>query len=575
MVKRHLHRLRHAATLVLIPLVVLGGCDMAPTYKGAPKLTFPDVWSDSTHGAVRWPRNMGKAIPADALPRGPWWTVFNDPLLNRMEEKLATSNPDLQAAAEAFLQSRDVARESEALLYPQSAGSAWASYNKGSLGRLYFSRRSHSLEYESNQGYQGAATWEPDFWDSIRNTTRMEKNQAQATAADYANARLSLQSELARQYILLRGLDAQDAVYRDSIRYFSAAVDITRMRQGGAIGAGLDVSRAEDQLYSAQGALSHLKAQRAVTEHAIAVLLNTTPAAFHIKPMPGFTIRIKEVPIEPGLPSTLLERRPDIAASERQLAGAVASIGVARAAFYPHITLSASGGFQNGGFDLAQMAMAMWRVAIQAAERVYTGGLRRAALQRSWSSYRQSFDEYRATVLEAFKEVEDNLSRTKLYARERRQLHRAVEAALRTQSMTMALYTGGLSNYLDALVAQQDALKARLNEVSAQTEQLQSTVSLIRALGGGWRASDMPTIAQIDPVGPLQYEGLHYALSVGGVPNGVHFKGLAPPKVDSNLASPLPVQAPLPSSSAAQGSEKSGNDEGGSRLPADGPVRWW
>lgn len=489
--------------------VSLSGCDLAPTYK-TPKFIYPNGWAGK--GV------MSDAHPAADAPRGRWWEVFGDPLLNEFEEKMMATNPDLQAAAEAFTQARDIARESESQLYPQVAGGAHMSKNKASLGRMFFSRSSHSLEYESNEAYSGAATWEPDFWDSIRNMTHMQKNLAQASAADYALMRLSLQAELASDYIALRGIDAQNAVYTDSIRYFRAAVDITRLRQGGAIGAGLDVSRAENQLYAALAAQSKLEAQRETMEHAIAVLLNTVPAGFHIAPLQSVKMPFDLVRVSPLMPSTLLERRPDIAMSERQMAAAARGIGVARAAFYPHITFSATGGFEDGGFDLADLSTAFWRIAVQAVEPAFTGGLRRAALQRAWSQYRESVDSYRGVVLSAFQEVEDALSQTRLYRREQEQQRLAVHAAMRTQSMTMALYTGGLSNYLDALVAQQDALTARLVEVSAQTDQLRATVKLIRALGGGWQASELPTIKEIDPIGPVQYTGLHRPSPAGGVP---------------------------------------------------------
>lgn len=286
------------------------------------------------------------------------------------------------------------------------------------------------------------------------------------------------------------------------------AVEITRMRQGGAIGAGLDVSRAENQLYAAEAEHDKVEAAREVMEHAIAVLLNKVPAAFHVKPVHDSHMHFAVISINAGLPSTLLERRPDIAGAERKMAAASRAIGVSRAAFYPHVTFSATGGFEDGGFDLASISKAMWGIAVQAVEPVFTGGLRRAALQRSWSQYRQRVDEYRSVVLSAFGDVEDGLSQIRLYHQEQMHQHQAVDAALRTQGMTMALYTGGLSNYLDALVAQQDALKARLQEVSAQTSQIQAGIRLIRALGGGWQRSDLPTVKQIDPFGPLQYGNL-------------------------------------------------------------------
>lgn len=491
--------------------LVLTSCDLAPTYH-PPHFIYPNGWGG--HGI------MEDAHPADDVPRGAWWRVFNDPLLDQLEHKLEESNPDLQAAAEAFTQERDIARETESQLYPQIAASGQMSRNKQSRGRLFLGRNSTSPVYESNESYSGAATWEPDFWDAIRNSTHMQKNLAQATAAQYAATRLTLQAELASDYVTLRGLDAQLGVYADSIRYFRAAVEITRLRQGGAIGAGLDVSRSENQLYAAEASQSRLLAQRQVEEHAIAVLLNTAPASFHIEPLNDSHMHFGVAKIDAGLPSSLLERRPDIAMSEREMAAAARAIGVSRAAFYPHIVITATGGFEDSGFDLASLSKAFWKVAIQAVEPAFTGGMRRAALQRAWSQYRERVDNYRAVVLGAFQDVEDSLSQTRLFRQEQLQQHQSVAAALRTQSMTMALYTGGLTNYLDALVAQQDALRARLEEVQAQMSQVQATVRLVRALGGGWQASVLPKVNEIDPIGSFQYDGLHHARPAGEVPAG-------------------------------------------------------
>ncbi|MUG90618.1 efflux transporter outer membrane subunit [Bombella sp. ESL0385] len=506
----------------------LTSCDLAPHYH-TPHFIYPDGWAGKGI--------MGDAQPADAIERGQWWTLFHDPQLDDLEKRLEAYNPDLQAAAEVFTQERDIARETESRLYPQLAGGAQMSRNKQSEGRLFLRRSNNTPIYESNVAYSGAATWEPDFWDAIRNQSHMQKNLAQAGAAQYALTRLSLQAELASNYVTLRGIDAQLAVYDDSIRYFRTAVEITRLRQGGAIGAGLDVSRAENQLYDAEAAKSDLMAARQIEEHAIAVMVNMVPASFHIEPIKDIRMHFGTIRVQSGLPSTLLERRPDVAVSERQMAAAARAIGVSRAAFYPHIVISATGGFEDSGFDLASISRAFWQIAVQAVEPLFTGGMRRAALQRAWSQYRERVDAYRATVLGAFQDVEDGLSETGLYHQEQLQQHQAVEAALRTQAMTMALYTGGLSNYLDALVAQQDALKARLLEVQAQMKQVQATVRLIRALGGGWSDKLLPDIKSIDPIGPLQYKGLHHARPAGEVPVGVaqHGSEIEPPLAERDF----------------------------------------
>lgn len=489
-------------------VALLAGCDLAPKYE-EPKYIYPNGWAG--HGV------FVDGHPAEEAPRGDWWKTFHDPALDTLEAQMLQNNPDLQSAAEAFTQARDIARETEARLYPQVGTAAGMSDNKTSLTRLWRVPASSAPSYESSVFYSGAATWEPDFWDSIRNQAHMQKNAAQATAAQYALTRLSLEAELASDYIGLRGLDAQLAVYADSIRYYQTAVQITRLRQAGAIAAGIDVSRAENQLYSTMAAQSQAVAERQVLEHAIAVLTNKVPAGFHVASILQQKIPMAEATFSAGLPSTLLERRPDVAMAERRLAASSRAIGVARAAFYPNVTFSASGGFMNNGFDLANMANSMWTVAVQAVEPLFTGGLRRAALQRAWSQYRQTVDVYRGTVLAAFQDVEDGLSQTAQFREQQRRQQEAVEAALRTQKMTMALYTGGLTNYLDVVVAQQAALVARIAEVRAQTTQLQATVRLARALGGGWSRDELPSIRSIEPFKPLQYEGLHHPTPAGGI----------------------------------------------------------
>lgn len=525
---------RFSFALLSAGALLLSSCDLAPRYH-APHFLYPEGWSGKGI--------MGDAKPADDVVRGQWWKLFHDPLLNDLEARLEAYNPDLQAAAEVFTQERDIARETESRLYPQIAGGAQMSRNKQSMGKLFLRRTSLTPVYESNESYSGAATWEPDFWDSIRNQTHMQKNLAQAGAAQYAVARLSLQAELASNYIALRWIDAKLAVYDDSIHYFRTAVEITRLRQGGAIGAGLDVSRAENELYAAEAAKSDLLVARQLQEHAIAVMVNMAPASFHIQPLKGFRMPFETLHVDEGIPSVLLERRPDVAVSERQMAAAARAIGVSRAAFYPHITISATGGFEDAGFDLASVSKAFWRVAVQAVQPLFMGGARRAALQRAWAQYRERVDAYRATVLDAFRDVEDGLSQTKYYHQEELQQRKAVEAALRTQSMTMALYTGGLTNYLDALVAQQAALRARLQEVQAQMRQVQSTVRLIRALGGGWNVKLLPDIKAIDPIAPLQYRGLHHARPAGEVPVGKAQSGseIDPPKAESDLTGAVAV----------------------------------
>jgi len=356
---------------------------------------------------------------------------------------------------------------------------------------------------EANNEILATASWEPDFWSAIRNSTRVQKRLAQASAASLASARLSLQAELATDYIALRGLDTQEAVYRASIAYYQKAVQITTQRLTGQIASAVDVARSQAQLASTEALQSNILASRALLEHAIAVLVGANPSSFSIPVADESRLAAPAVPV--GLPSQLLERRPDVASAERQMASANAGIGVSRAAFYPNITISAAAGFQDSGFNLASLPNSLWTIGASAVLPLFEGGLRRAELQRSWSQYAQARDSYRSTVLRAFQEVEDGLALTLHLQEQTQQQATAVAAASKAQALTLQLYIGGLTNYLDVVVAQETALTARTVEVQVQVSRLQAAVTLIRALGGGWSAADLPTEDGVLPFGPLDY----------------------------------------------------------------------
>ena len=475
----------------LLGLVALTCCDLAPAYQ-APHPILPASYHGSGPFTV--------AHPLDYLPRGPWWQAFGDPVLDTLEAQLELDNPTLLAAYETYTQSRDLAGEARAGLYPQMSANAQTTDNKQSEHRLF--RNSTLGENEQSSNAIGATVaWDPDFWWRIRNETRLYKEQAQATAADVANARLSLEVELASDYMALRGLDTQHAVYTQSIALYRKAVGITSMRLAGKISSGLDVARAENQLAAAEAQDTATEASRITLQHAIAVLTGTNPSSFTIAPVAEAHLVVPVIP--PGVPSILLQRRPDIAAAERTMAAASAAIGVSRAAFYPDLTISLQSGFQDYGWSLASLPNSMWAVGSQAILPLFEGGLRKAELQRSWSQYSQTADNYRATVLTAFQQVEDGLSLTNILSSELQQQVAAVQAADKAQNMTLALYTGGLDNYLDVTVAQVAALTAQIAAVQVETTRLQAAVNLIGALGGGWSTDELPTPDQTLPFNPL------------------------------------------------------------------------
>jgi multidrug efflux system outer membrane protein len=472
---------------------ILAGCNLAPTYD-PPRTLLPDSYQGS--GAFR------VAEPQEALsPRGDWWTLFGDEQLNRLEEQLIRENPNLEVATEVYTQARDLAAAAQSHLYPWIGAQALVSDNRESAHHLFST--TNVPQQEASNVIGGVASWEPDFWGAIRNRAHAQKRLAQASAADLATARLSLEAELANDYIAVRGYDVEIEVLRQSIIAYQKAVEVARLRSQGKIASGLDLARALSQLDSAQAQETETKLQRDLMQHAVAVLVNAMPSSFSIAPVKEFTLTPPQVPA--GVPSELLQRRPDIASAERQMAAANVEIGVSRAAFYPNITLGAGAGFEDNAFNLLSLPNSMWSVGAGAMLPLFEGGLRRAELQRSWSQYAQTRDGYRSTVLASFQEVEDGLSLTLRLATEAVQQREASEQALQAQTISTMLYEDGLDNYLSVAVAQVQALAAQTAEVQILTRQMQASVSLIRALGGGWTVQALPNEKQTLPFGPFDY----------------------------------------------------------------------
>jgi multidrug efflux system outer membrane protein len=468
-----------AVGIAALSVVLVSGCDLAPVYE-PPHLLLPDSYQGSAPFEVSHPE-------AELSARGDWWVLFGDPELNRLEEELERENPTLEAAAEAYTQARDLAAEGQSRLYPHIGIGAGVSENKQSANRPF--RGSGGPNVQGSNEIGGAASWEPDFWGAIRNGARAQKRLAQASAADLATARLSLEAALANDYAELRGLDVELEVLRQSIASYEQAVQVTRLRSEGEIASGLDLARALSQLSSAKAQASDAALQRDLLQHAIAVLVGAVPSGFIIVPVQGFALTAPQVPV--GLPSELLQRRPDIASAERQMAAANASIGVSRAAFYPNITLNGAAGFQDTAFNLLSLPNSLWSVGAGAMLPLFEGGLRRAELQRSWSRYAQTRDDYRATVLAAFQEVADGMSLTHRLAIEVGEQHEASSQSAEALAISTTLYRDGLDNYLSVSVAQVQALSAELVEVQLRVRQVQAAVSLIRALGGGWSVQQL------------------------------------------------------------------------------------
>ncbi len=478
--------------------------DLAPAYQ-PPEYVVPASWKGASP--------FVEANPSDGELRSDWWKLFNDPTLDVLEEQAMAANPDLQAAAERFVQARDVMMRARSQYLPRAGLEFGASDNKQSLNKLF--RPPNISEFGTTVYGGGLASWEPDFWSALRNATRVEVYRAEERAADYGLARLSLQAEIGANYFTLRGYDAQTAIYSQSIDLYKKSLNLVKAQFAGAIASALDVARVESLLFSTETKLAQIQGQRQVTEQAIAILVNMAPASFTIKPVDD--LRVMNFSVPKTIPSTLLERRPDIAGMEREMAQANRAIGIARAAFYPNVAFRLGGGFEDAGFNLVALANSFWSYGSVVSLPLFQGGYRRAQLQQAWSAYRETEDRYRSTVLNAFREVENGLSLTNQLTLAANRQDATVGATLKTQKLTTELYQGGLASSLELIYAQVATLTARIESVQIKAELLRNSVSLIRALGGGWDRKQLPTDDQIQPFGTFQYTDLEKPPSAGGI----------------------------------------------------------
>ena len=469
--------IRWPAVLACGLLAVLCGCDLAPHYH-VPLTTVPADYKEAAFRPAR---------PADDLRRGPWWQAFGDPVLNTLEARVDGASPTLAASLAILQQARASAAEARAGLYPTLSVGGEINEDRQS-NRRPTRGRGQPNQYLSNS-ISAQADYEIDLWGRVANAIKAGRYAAQATAADVEGTRLSLHAELADDYIALRGLDAQSDVLRNAAGAYQQAVRITENRFAGKIASGIDVSRAQTQLRNAEAAITDTAAKRALLEHAIAVLVGRLPAELSLPPTEW---ALSPADISPGLPSTLLERRPDVASAERQMAAANATIGVARAAFYPTLSLNILYGLQDTGFQLFSLPNDFWALGPGLALPLFEGGLRRAEEAAAVAQFRLAEARYRQAVLTAFQDVEDALSQRRLLGEETGQEDAAVDAARQTVTMTTNLYKDGATSFLDVVVAQTAELQSEQAATDLRTRRVQADVELVRALGGGWNVGDLP-----------------------------------------------------------------------------------
>lgn len=457
----------------------LSGCSLAPHYE-PPAVPVPE----SLGGEGSWQ----SATPADQLPRGPWWQRYGDPRLDALEARLETESPDLAAAVARYAQARALAAEAGAGLFPSVAAGGYLNQDRQSDHRPLRGQQQPS-NYRDDV-LVGTASYEVDLWGRARNVAAAGRAGAQAAAADLAALRLGLEAELAGSYFALCGVDAQLKLYDDTIAAYERALALVRDRHDGGIASGLDLARAENQLAAATAQRTDLRARRSLFAHAIARLVGAPPDALRLDPRPALP-GVPDLPV--GLPSALLERRPDIAAAERRMYAANTAIGVARAAYFPRISLVATGGYEDTATSGWLSAPSrFWALGPQALLTLFDAGLRRAETVRTHAVFEEAAARYRGTVLSAFQEVADDLALLGRLATESEEQAVAARAAERSLELATRRYTEGAANYLEVITAQTTALQAEGALLAVQVRRMTASVGLIRGVGGGWSLAELP-----------------------------------------------------------------------------------
>jgi NodT family efflux transporter outer membrane factor (OMF) lipoprotein len=453
--------------------LLLSACSLAPPLK-TPVIPAGDAYKEIDP----WTQ----AEPADRLPRDSWWALYGNTELDGLEKRLIDGNPTLAAALANYAQAKALANQARAGLFPTLGLNASAERNRESINAPL--RGPTTPTYFNANTLGGSVSYELDLWGQIRNEVAAGEANAAASAADLENARLSLIAQLVDDYIQLRSLDHDSAILDETVQAFTRALKLTEQRHDAGIAPGLDVSQAQTQLNAARSQAAQTLAQRALMEHAIAALLGVSASTFSLKPA---VVAIELPRIPSGVPATLLERRPDIAAAQRRMIAANANIGVARAAYFPTLTLGAQGGFQSTAVsNWLSAPSSFWALGPNALLSVFDGGLRRAQVAQARAEFDASAANYRGVVVSAFQQVEDSLATLNHFRDASIEEKAAVDAAQRTLEFSLALYKQGATDYLTVVTSQTALLQTQLEALNLDTTQLTASVDLIRALGGGW-----------------------------------------------------------------------------------------
>jgi NodT family efflux transporter outer membrane factor (OMF) lipoprotein len=484
--------MRGSPAIALSGLALLvGGCTVGPNYH-RPSVPDAPAWKENAAPPPNPPNGSWKqAEPSDAVLRGKWWELYNDPQLNALEEKVAVSNQTLKAATEQYLGAREQVQVARSQFYPTLA--AGPSVQRTRESHNQSNTLSGVTRYQFNTfSLAGQAQWQPDFWGQVRRSVEQARASAQASAAQVANVELSVRAELAQDYFQLRGLDLQKQLLDSTVASYTEFLKLTNIRFKGGVATDVDVAEAQTQLNQTQAQAIDVGVARAQYQHAIATLIGEPASSLSLAPMP-LAGQVPQIPA--GMPSQLLERRPDIATAERQADAANAQIGIAIAAYYPNISLTGSGGMLSGSpGTLIQGPSEMWSLGASAVELLFDAGRRHAITQQARDAWQQQVANYRQSVLNAFQEVEDNLAALRILDQESGVQQAAVASAQHSLQLSTNRYKGGVTTYLEVLTAQTVQLSNERTQADIETRQFVASVQLILALGGGWDTTQLPSV---------------------------------------------------------------------------------
>jgi NodT family efflux transporter outer membrane factor (OMF) lipoprotein len=497
--RKLLNRIIRMSTAAL--LLILPGCVVGPKYHPpapqAPAQAYKESPTPSQEAGL-WT----VAQPADAKLRGKWWEIFNDSELNALEEQLDINNQNIKQFFENFMEARAIVREARSQYFPTLSVAPSVTHSRASANLSATTANTTGTGTTSTPQLQSTlytlpleASWEPDLWGKVRNTVRQAQYAAQVSAADLENERLTEQASLAQYFFEIRGQDELQKILDDTVAADQKAYDLTRALYEAGIDDQISVVEAETTLQSAQAGATNVGIARAQYEHAIAVLIGKAASNFSIPVKP---MTVAPLPIPVGMPSELLERRPDVAAAERAMAEANAAIGIAYAAYYPNLTLTAAGGFESSAFhNWLSWPSRFWSIGASIPETIFDAGLRRATVQQYVATYNADLAGYRQTVLTAFQQVEDGLAEVRILSKQIQQEQQAVDSAQTYLQLEQGRYDTGVDPYLDVLIAQTTVLANQQILNGLQVQQMTYAVALVEAVGGGWDRSQLPGMPQV------------------------------------------------------------------------------